>query len=50
MGLMACRASIEGCAGLKMLILVTELTACSHIFNKQWHTCLRRLLLHSVVR
>jgi len=28
------------CRFKKMLIPITELTTCSHIFNKQWHTYL----------
>ena len=38
------------CRFKKMLIPITELTTCSHIFNKQWHTCLQYLILLSVIR
>jgi len=36
----ASRAGIERCAGLKLQISVTEITDCLYIFNKQWCTCL----------
>jgi len=36
----ASHACIERCAGLKLQISETEITACLYIFNKQWRTCL----------